>query len=157
MANGQVIQSRHPRRGFTTSPKNRQVAAFVGTMNFFDATLRGNGAGCVAEIAGLGRQAMNGQAAHRSDGARVLIAIRPESLTLTQTKPDPAGAAVAGRVQARQYLGGRQILHVAVEGRAAPVAVSTVAHRGDDPWDGSEGSPVWLTWGPDAMSVLDPD
>ncbi|MGQ0567860.1 MAG: ABC transporter ATP-binding protein [Gemmobacter sp.] len=156
MANGAVIQVGAP-ADLYDHPKNRQVAAFVGTMNFFDATVHGHGATREADIAGLGRQALNGQAGPFGDGDRVLIAMRPESLGLSPTDPGLALPAVPGRVQTRQYLGGRQILHIAVAGRAAPVAVSAVAHRGDDPWDGSEGRPVWLTWGPEAMTVLDPD
>ncbi len=155
MASGQVIQVDTP-TGLYDRPKNRQVAAFVGTMNFFEATLRGDGGAGMAEIAGLGRQSLNGQAGARGAGARVLVAIRPEGLTLTEAQP-AAGTSVAGRVQARQYLGGRQVLHVEVAGRAAPVAVATLAHPGHDPWEGSEGRPVWLTWGPEALTVLDPD
>jgi ABC-type Fe3+/spermidine/putrescine transport system ATPase subunit len=156
MAEGKVIQVDTP-AGLYDHPKTRKVAAFVGSMNFFDALIRGEGEGRRADIAGLGQHRLNGQAGARRDGDRVLVAIRPESLILNQTGPAPTGPSVAGRVQARQYLGGRQILHVTVEGRAAPVAVSTLAHRGDDPWNGSEGVPVWLTWGPDAMTVMDPE
>jgi spermidine/putrescine transport system ATP-binding protein/putrescine transport system ATP-binding protein len=156
MANGGVIQVDTP-AGLYDRPKTRAVAAFVGTMNFFDAVVRGQGAGRVAEVAGLGRHPLNGQAGSRVDGDRVLIAIRPESLALSPTEPAPTLAGVPGRVQARQYLGGRQILHVGLDGRAAPVAVATVAHPGADPWEGSEGRPVWLTWRPEAMSVLDPN
>jgi spermidine/putrescine transport system ATP-binding protein len=156
MAEGKVIQVDTP-AGLYDHPKTRKVAAFVGSMNFFDALIRGEGEGRRADIAGLGQHRLNGQAGARRDGDRVLVAIRPESLILNQTGPAPTGPSVAGRVQARQYLGGRQILHVTVEGRDAPVAVSTLAHRGDDPWNGSEGVPVWLTWGPDAMTVMDPE
>jgi ABC-type Fe3+/spermidine/putrescine transport system ATPase subunit len=156
MADGQVIQVDTP-SGLYDRPRNRKVAAFVGTMNFFDATLHGHVDGRVAEIAGLGRQHLNGHAGPRGDGERVLIAIRPESMALSTTEPGPASPSVLGRVQARQYLGGRQILYVDVEGRAAPVAISTVAHPGTDPWEGSEGRPVWLTWSPDAITVVDPD
>ncbi len=156
MANGMVIQIDTP-AGLYDNPKNRDVAAFVGTMNFFDALIRGQGDARSAEIAGLGHQRLNGKTGTRNDGDRVLVAIRPESLTLSPTAPEPPYPSVAGLVQARQYLGGRQILHVAIEGRAAPVAVSTVAHRSDDPWEGSEGRPVWLTWGPEAMTLLDPE
>jgi spermidine/putrescine transport system ATP-binding protein/putrescine transport system ATP-binding protein len=160
MAGGRVIQVDTP-TALYDRPKNRQVAAFVGTMNFFDATLRRNGAGLVAEIAGLGHQALTGtpevRAAPRGDGARVLVAIRPEGLTPGAAPPEAGVAAVSGRVVARQYLGGRQMLHVAIEGRAAPVAVATLARRGEDPWEGSEGRPVWLTWRPEAISLLDPD
>jgi spermidine/putrescine transport system ATP-binding protein/putrescine transport system ATP-binding protein len=156
MADGKVIQVDTP-AGLYDHPRNRQVAAFVGTMNFFEATLRGQGSAARAEIAGLGPQLLNGHAGGRSDGDKVLVAIRPESLIVNPSAPAAQVPSVAGRVQARQYLGGRQMLHVAVAGRESPVAVATTAHRGDDPWADSEGRPVWLTWGPDAITLLDPD
>ena len=161
MADGAVIQVDSP-SGLYDRPKNRHIAAFVGTMNFFDATIRGDGGHRVADIAGLGRHPLNGaangcEATPRNDGDTVLIAIRPEGLSVAQTQPQGPVPAVAGRLQARQYLGGRQILHVAIEGRAAPVAVASDAHRGEDPWAGHQGQPVWLSWGHDAMTMLDPD
>jgi spermidine/putrescine ABC transporter ATP-binding subunit len=156
MANGQVIQVDTP-SGLYDQPKTRQVAAFVGTMNFFDAQVSDRGAARMAEIAGLGRHPLNGAARDRNDGDRVLIAIRPEGLALSRTPPERPALAVAGRLQARQYLGGRQVLHVAVDGRAAPVAVSSPSRRGEDPWVGQEGQSVWLSWSHDAMTVLDPD
>lgn len=156
MANGQVIQVDTP-SGLYDNPKNRQVAAFVGTMNFFEAQVEGQGPERAAKVAGLGRVVLNGQANGRREGDRVLIAIRPESLTVSAIRPEGAQTAATGFIHARQYLGGRQLLHVAIEGHAAPVAVSAGASRGEDPWAGSEGRPVWLTWGPEAVTVLEPD
>ena len=156
MANGAVIQVDTP-AGLYDRPKTRQVAAFVGTMNFFDATVHGQGSAQVAEIAGLGRHRLTGDGGSRGQGARVLIAIRPENLALSVTDPGRGQAAVLGRVQARQYLGGRQLLHIDVKDRTSPIAVSTVALPGADPWEGSEGRAVWLTWAPEAMTVLDPE
>jgi spermidine/putrescine ABC transporter ATP-binding subunit len=156
MANGQVIQVDTP-SGLYDRPKTRQVAAFVGTMNFFDASLSIRSGHLTAEIAGLGRHALNGAARQHGEGDRVLVAIRPEGFALSATPPQDPAPAAAGRLVARQYLGGRQLLHVALEGRAAPVSVSAPAHRGDDPWEGREGSPVWLRWSQDALTVLDPD
>ncbi|PLL11258.1 Fe3+/spermidine/putrescine ABC transporter ATP-binding protein [Tabrizicola sp. TH137] len=154
MSNGQVIQVDTP-SGLYDRPVNRQVAAFVGTMNFFDARIRAQGPDTSAEIAGLGRHPVAPSA--RRDGDRVLVAIRPEGFALSPQPPEGPGPRVAGRLMARQYLGGRQLLHVAVEGRAAPVAVAAVAHRGQDPWEGMEDNPVWLGWSRDAMTVLDAD
>ena len=154
MANGRVLQVDTP-SGLYDRPQNRQVAAFVGTMNFFDATIRAQGADQVADIAGLGQQVLPGGA--HGDGAKVLVAIRPEDLTLSRSRPEGDPCAVPGQLQARQYLGGRQLLHVAVEGRTAPIAVAAVASRGTDPWDGCEGSPVWLTCATGALTVLDAD
>ena len=153
MANGQVVQVDTP-AALYDRPHNRQVAAFVGTMNFFNARIKGSGPGRTAEIAGLGLHPV-AATPDRSDGDRVLVAVRPEGFIPTQVRPD--GTSVAGRLTARQYLGGRQVLHVAVEGRDAPVAVFALAHRGVDPWEGHEGHPVWLRLSQDALTVLDPD
>jgi spermidine/putrescine ABC transporter ATP-binding subunit len=154
MANGRVMQVDTP-AGLYDRPQNRQVAAFVGTMNFFDAMITAQGADRAVDIAGLGRHPVNGAARARGDGDRVLIAIRPEGFALSATPPD--GSSVEGRLVARQYLGGRQVMQVAVEGRTSPVAVAALAQRGHDPWEGREGAPVWLGWSEDALNVLDPE
>jgi spermidine/putrescine transport system ATP-binding protein/putrescine transport system ATP-binding protein len=154
MANGQVIQVDTP-AGLYDRPNSRKVAAFVGTMNFFDAQIIDQGPDRAAEIAGLGRQPVNGHALSRRDGERVLVAVRPEGFSVSPNPSD--GTAVAGRLVARQYLGGRQVLQVAIDGRPAPVAVAAFAARGEDPWDGREDEPVWLHLRPDALTVLDPD
>jgi putative spermidine/putrescine transport system ATP-binding protein len=150
MEDGQVIQVDTP-AGLYDRPRNRRVAGFVGTMNFFDASVLADG----IEIAGLGRHALTTRDRNFPDGAPVLVAIRPEGLSLHDAAP--AATAVAGRLQARQYLGGRQVLHVAVPGRTAPVAVVAASQRGDYRWTGREGAPVWLTWSPEAVTVLDPE
>jgi ABC-type Fe3+/spermidine/putrescine transport system ATPase subunit len=152
MSGGQVIQIDTP-AGLYDRPRTREVAAFVGTMNFFAARITGN----IAEIAGLGRQPLDGVMAERSNRDHALIAVRPEGFTLARTEPAGPGPAVTGRFVARQYLGGRQLLHVAVDGRAEPVIVSAAAHRGADPWEGHEGHPVWLGWSQSALTVLDSD
>lgn len=154
MAGGSVVQIDTP-AGLYDRPQSRQVAAFVGTMNFFDARIGAGGPAQGAEIAGLGRHRLNGAVPACTDGDRVLVAVRPEGFALSATPP--AGPSVPGRLIARQYLGGRQVLYVAVEGRAAPVAAAALAHRGVDPWEGREGHPVWLSWSHDALTVLAPD
>jgi spermidine/putrescine transport system ATP-binding protein/putrescine transport system ATP-binding protein len=156
MAEGRVIQVDTP-AGLYDRPQSRRVAAFVGTMNFFDARVSGHGPDRTVEMEGLGRSAVNGAAFGHGDGDRVLVAIRPEGFALSLAPPADVGPSAAGRLMARQYLGGRQLLHVAVEGCKAPVAVAALAHRGADPWEGREGHPVWLCWKQDALSVLDAD
>ena len=154
MANGEVIQVDTP-AGLYDRPNSRRVAAFVGTMNFFDARITGQGPDRAAEIAGLGRQPVNDPTTARGEGETVLVAVRPEGFSLSLNPPE--GGAVAGRLVARQYLGGRQVLQVAIEGRPAPVAVAAFADRGECLWEGREDQPVWLHLRPDALTVLDPD
>ncbi|AZL59348.1 ABC transporter ATP-binding protein [Tabrizicola piscis] len=157
MANGSVIQVDTPARLYD-HPCNRQVAGFVGTMNFFDATVHVQGTAMSAVIEGLGNHTLKPQDRPRREGDRLLVAIRPEDLVLHASAPEaPPEARVQGRLVARQYLGGRQLLHVDVAGRTAPVAVAAGRSRTDDPWAMGEGMPVWLTWEPDAITVLDPE
>ena len=89
----------------------------------------------------------------RPEGAAVTVAIRPESLAIHCAQPGPG--SVAGVVQARQYLGGRQMLHVVIDGRAAPVAVAILGARNDAASSLLPGHPVWLSWKDDAAVVLD--
>jgi spermidine/putrescine transport system ATP-binding protein/putrescine transport system ATP-binding protein len=161
MAQGRVVQVDTPNRLYD-SPRNRLVASFVGNMNFFKATLRQAGAGAVAEVEGLGQVHLNGQARDLGPGAAALIALRPEGFSLHDRAPATAadsvaertGGVVQGKLVARQYLGGRQMLHVQIDGLAAPVAVLQSSTRGAETAALAEGSPVWLTWPPEAVVVL---
>jgi ABC-type Fe3+/spermidine/putrescine transport system ATPase subunit len=101
-------------------------------------------------VDGLGQVASNGQTDGRADGTAVLVAIRPENLALSAA---PSGRAVQGVVRARQYLGGRHMLHVGLPDRAAPVAVAVQ----DAGRDMAPGQPVWMTWKDDAILILDAD
>ena len=149
MAQGAVVQVDTP-TGLYERPQNRTVAAFIGTMNFFDAVVQRQG---LVQVQGLGGLRLPGQDGGRPDGTAATVAIRPEKLTVHSTQPGPG--AVAGVVQARQYLGGRQMLHVAITGRPAPVAVA-IQGPGDDTISSlSPGQRVWLSWKGDAILLLD--
>ena len=149
MAQGAVVQVDTP-TGLYERPQNRTVAAFIGTMNFFDAVVQRQG---LVQVQGLGGLRLPGQDGGRPDGTAATVAIRPEKLTVHSTQPGPG--AVAGVVQARQYLGGRQMLHVAITGRPAPVAVA-IQGPGDAFISSlSPGQNVWLTWKDDAVLLLD--
>jgi spermidine/putrescine transport system ATP-binding protein/putrescine transport system ATP-binding protein len=151
MAQGAVVQVDTP-TGLYERPQNRTVAAFIGTMNFFDAVVHRQGEP-VVEVQGLGRLRLSGQDVSRPDGTAATVAIRPENLIVHSNLP--SSGAVAGVVQARQYLGGRQMLHVAIAGRPAPVAVA-IQGPGEDSISGlSPGQDVWLTWKDDAILLLD--
>ena len=149
MAQGAVVQVDTP-TGLYERPQNRTVAAFIGTMNFFDAVVQRQG---LVQVQGLGGLRLPGQDGGRPDGTAATVAIRPEKLTVHSTQPGPG--AVAGVVQARQYLGGRQMLHVAITDRPAPVAVA-IQGPGDAFISSlSPGQNVWLTWKDDAVLLLD--
>jgi spermidine/putrescine transport system ATP-binding protein/putrescine transport system ATP-binding protein len=147
MSGGRVVQVDTP-GDLYDRPRNRIVAGFIGTMNFFPARVLGAG---LVEAEGLGRVAMTGAGHGRPAGAALTVAIRPENLALAAAPP--GGRAVEGVVRARQYLGGRHMLHLAIPGLHAPVAVA-LQQAGPD---FAPGRTAWLTWNEDAMLLLEAD
>jgi spermidine/putrescine transport system ATP-binding protein len=156
MSEGRVFQVDTP-NGLYDNPRSRLVAGFVGNMNFFDGTVRRSGADPALDVEGLGRMELNGQAAGFGDGAHATVALRPEGFTLHRSCPASTCGMVRGTLQARQYLGGRQMLHVRIVGRSAPVAVLQQSARGTDTDQIADGSPIWLTWLQDAVVILEKD
>ena len=56
------------------------------------------------------------------------------------------------------YMGERSHYYVTLDGKPEPVAVSSTNQfvaRDDDRW--KQGEPVWLSWSPEAVVVLDAD
>ncbi len=154
MAEGRVVQVDTP-AGLYDTPRNRLVAGFVGNMNFFDGTVRRTGAEALLDVEGLGRMPLNDPVGAFRDGDPAVVALRPEGFTLHPSPPAAAFGVVQGRLQARQYLGGRQLLHIAIEGRTASVTVLRQIARGAEAEQMAEGSPIWLTWPQDALVVLE--
>ncbi|HEY4124560.1 MAG TPA: ABC transporter ATP-binding protein [Rhizomicrobium sp.] len=147
MSSGQVLQIADPHTLYE-KPNCREVADFIGTMNFFEGRVIGTG-GDITEIdAGIaGRlQARNVNVALSAPGSEVLLAVRPEKIVLNA----PNITGIIGKVSAAAYLGERSHLQVTVDGLKHPVAVAaqTAQHA---------GAPVSLSWSPDAAIVLPRD
>jgi spermidine/putrescine transport system ATP-binding protein/putrescine transport system ATP-binding protein len=145
MAGGAVLQVDTP-SGLYERPRNRTVAGFIGSMNFFACILHPSGS---ADVAGLGPVQATFPSGAPSGGGAVSAAIRPENLALTARRPE--GRAVEAVVQARQYLGGRHMLHVGIAGHPTVVAVA-MQEAGSDM---APGQRVWMTWKADAVLLLD--
>jgi spermidine/putrescine ABC transporter ATP-binding subunit len=140
MSGGKVLQVASPRTLYER-PNCREVADFIGTMNFFEATVVSAEGGNLELDAGpLGHLKAAGAF---PAGARVLIAVRPEKITLSTS-----AGSVKGTVAASVYLGERSHFNVMVEGLKAPVsvAVQNAAH--------ASGEMVYLSWAPEAMVIL---
>ena len=148
MEKGRVLQVADPKTLYE-KPVSRAVADFIGTMNFFEArvvSLSGNRA--IVDSPALGRVEAALQQPHAfSPGARVLIAIRPEKLLLSQEQP--ASPSVQGQILAAAYLGDRSQIQVRIAGADAPVAVVAQNVTAFQP-----GDAVYLTWQRDAPLIL---
>jgi spermidine/putrescine transport system ATP-binding protein/putrescine transport system ATP-binding protein len=119
MSNGKILQVASPRELYER-PNCREVADFIGEMNFFHATVRELTDTSATVNAGL-LGVITLPRANIAPGIKVdehiLLAIRPEHVRFAET-------GVAGEIAASTFLGERSHYHVKLAGRSEPVAVS---------------------------------
>jgi len=137
------------------APNSREVAEFLGSMNFIEGTVKSleNGHAVIdTHMHGLLRVARGeiGIAA----GSAATIAVRPEKIRLEWERPTRSVNALSGRIEAEAYLGDRSHYFVGVAGLKRSIAVALqnaerAAERGD-----LCGRPVWLTWPTEAAVLL---
>jgi len=155
MSGGRVLQVDTPAQLYE-APRTREVASFIGNMNFFRGTVRCNGSAMAAiETEGLGTIPIPAAQITRPDGASVQVAVRPEKFALSASRPD-AGQAVEGQLCTTTYLGERSHFYVSITGKAEPVAVSAPnSHRGMEKMDAQTERALWLSWSSDSIVILD--
>jgi len=156
MSSGQVLQVDTPERLYE-QPASREVADFIGTMNFFDGTVRASANGLVTIDAGALGDILSATAAAVAPGARVLVAVRPEKIAVVAEAPGGDANRVQGRIGAAAYLGDRSHFHVRVEGLETPIAVATQNLRPEHGRAHPAGEEIWLTWPREAVVLLPPD
>lgn len=119
MSGGKILQVASPRELYDR-PNCREVADFIGEMNFFHATVRELTDSMVTVNAGLlgivTLPRANLAARIRTDD-HILLAIRPEHVRIA-----PQG--IAGEIVTSTFLGERSHFHVRIAGRSEPIAVS---------------------------------
>jgi ABC-type Fe3+/spermidine/putrescine transport system ATPase subunit len=157
MAKGNVLQVATP-TGLYETPNCRFVAAFIGTMNFFGGCLQSSDNGTAIVDAGpLGtvEAAINGL--NRAAGENIMVAIRPEKLTLTLEPPGGDTNVVRARIGPAAYLGDRSHYHVYLEGREQPVSVAVQNVEGRSADSLSADQPVWLRFSSKSVVLLEPE
>ena len=151
MFSGRIAQVDAPKELYQ-KPVNRQVADFLGGMNFIRAALvEEKGQEIVVDTEGFGRVTTDRPQGYAAKGGQALLGIRPERLRVLW---DDAKAKheVAGKVVERHYFG--EITHLVVEvpGMDAPLSVTETNNFGAD--DLPIGAPVRLAYDPDALVAL---
>lgn len=155
MSGGDVLQVDTP-AGLYERPNSREVASFIGNMNFFDAQVlsRVNGHANM-QIAGMGQLDIPARGTTLTEGDRACIAVRPERLSLHDTPPPNDQPAISGNLEMTTYLGERSHFHVRVPGCDQPLAVSSQNSALKGTESGSHNRPVWLTWSDDSLIILE--
>ena len=157
MANGRDLQVDSPTRLYE-APRNREVAAFIGDMNFFDARIVAlDGDQATVDAGALGRIVASAGDLTLSAGDAALVAIRPEKFSLAGERRDSEANAVEGILDTAAYLGDRSHFYVRIGGIERPIAVSVqnLTRSLDD--IGKQQRPVWLSWPDDAVVLLRAD
>ncbi|WP_135500898.1 ABC transporter ATP-binding protein [Roseovarius aestuariivivens] len=156
MSEGRVLQLDTP-SGLYERPHSRQVASFIGTMNFFEASVKGvQGEKVDISVRGLGDIAARTTGQSLAEGEKVQVAVRPEKFVLTADQPGTPSSSVPGIVETSAYLGERSHFFIRLEGLDQTVAVSAQNSAGTQAFgDGSK--PVWLSWTEDSLVLLPPE
>jgi len=145
MSGGRILQVATPRTLYE-APSCREVADFIGEMNFFSGWISArDGASAQIDLGALGSFNV---VAPQSAGTRVLVALRPEKIMLSD-------AGVKGSVSAAAFLGERSHYFVKVESLAEPIAVA-VQNSALTPGH-AVGDIVHLAWSADALVILPAD
>jgi len=126
LSKGEVMQIDTPARIYE-QPASREVAAFIGSMNFFPGTLLGfDGVNAVVDAGRAGQIFVrHDPATAPNKGDAVVVAVRPEKIETGTEPASPAANRLSGTLVAKSYLGDRNHLFVRVDGIDKPVALSS--------------------------------
>jgi spermidine/putrescine ABC transporter ATP-binding subunit len=133
-------------------PTTRFVADFIGKVNLIDAKVLGTtGKTITCEAKGLGKMTV---ATDKACGTSVAIAVRPEKLKLSVTKPaDAKLLAIAGKVRDVAYYGDTSHVVVsAADGLDLQINVQNDTRTGGSGVE--RGQKIWVSWAPDDSIVL---
>ena len=150
MFGGRIAQVATPKEIYQR-PVNRQVADFLGGMNFIGAKLlEENGRTITVDTQGFGRVTTEKPHSFIANG-HATLGIRPERLRVLW---DDATAKheVKGTVVERHYFGEITHLIVDIPGMEKPLSVTETNDFGAD--DIPVGAPVRLAYDPDALVAL---
>ncbi|GAA3617799.1 ABC transporter ATP-binding protein [Kineosporia mesophila] len=148
MSKGRVLQVAGPTEIYD-APNSRFVASFIGSCNLIDAVMS---SADTVEVAGLGPVPATVTGGFAT-GTQVVVAVRPERMTLTDR---PTEGSFAGVISERVFLGDEWTYHVKTGGTELTVRVpsgETSAALATLP----EGGQVWVSWPTAAGRVLPAD
>jgi spermidine/putrescine transport system ATP-binding protein len=151
MFGGKIAQVASPKEIYQ-HPANRQVADFLGGMNFVKADLvEESDTSLTVDTQGFGRISTARPKAFVRNGNAATLGIRPERLRVLWDD-DKADFEVAGKVVERHYFG--EITHLIVEipGLESPLSVTETNDFGAD--DIPVGTTIRLAYDPEALVAM---
>jgi len=153
MSVGRVVQIGTPGEIYE-SPVSRDVASFIGTMNFFPGTFLGyEQENAIVDAGPVGTMKVfhNSARCGPRQGDNVLVAIRPEKISWNSSDHENV---VRGDLGASSYFGDRSHIYVSIAGIDRPISVAR--QNSSRQWDGSDPA-VALSWPPENAILLPPN
>ena len=152
MFDGEIAQLDSPRELYSR-PKTKEVANFIGIMNFLPAIASDAKDGLIkVKIPGLG-DALIGEDQAPSGSIGTQIGIRPEMLTILLSDDQKAEKEVVGTVVEVNYYGDMSYYSIALDGVTEPLSVSmrnTAGRKVLEPNDKTR-----VGWGAESLILLD--
>ena len=151
MFNGRIAQLSTPQEIYMR-PQTRQVAEFIGSMNFLGADiLTQSDTAIVLDLEGLGEVELPRSQLPSSGPAREVSAgVRPELLTILFDESERSERVATGEITDRSYYGDMTYYEVRLVGAEEPVTISMRNAAGRPVL--AEGSRVRVGW--DAASII---
>ncbi|GAB4391605.1 MAG: ABC transporter ATP-binding protein [Kiloniellaceae bacterium] len=152
MFGGQIAQCDRP-EAIYQQPHSRQVAEFIGGMNFLEAALLRQAEDTIeVDVAGFGRAELKKPAGKAFNGGPLTIGARPERLTLLYGEDPGQTRVVPGEVLEASYYGDMTYYAIAIQAVEKPVTVSmrnTIGRRSL-----RAGEKVEIGWSPESLVPL---
>jgi len=154
MARGKVLQI-DTAAALYERPNCREVAGFIGNMNFFEGRIASITSGVAAIEIAPGQHVRVAAVNGAVPGEAAIVAVRPEKIDAVAIQPQGSDNVVSGRALAGSYLGDRSLLLADWRDGAAPISVSLQNRRSAIDADiFTKDAQVWLTWPIEAGVLL---
>lgn len=149
MFEGQLVQVDRPEVLYA-QPCNRQVASFIGGMNFLPAKMLSEKSGQMQiDAAGFGALEVAANPNVTQHDHDMLVGIRPEQLEIAAARPEGYDAVAEGTVTDVAFYGESVEYFVKIDGLERPISVTVPNYfhtvdfgRGDRVWLGLQGASV---------------
>ncbi len=151
MSEGRILQIGRPSEIYET-PNCRFVADFIGSVNLFKGKVSVDESDHVI-VDTPECQHYVGHGITGTKGMEVSVAIRPEKIRITQTKPDKPHNWVQGMIKEMAYLGSYTVYHIKLPSGKVIKATTANAERLPD-WQPTWDDQVFASWDEYAMVVL---
>lgn len=151
MKEGRIVQIGSPRELYDR-PKNRYVAGFVGTSNFFDGKVSGTGRDHVSVTLASGLILEGVPVGNVTNGQDVCVSVRPEQIRLSRSSDTEDGFPVT--VSNRIFLGEHTEYLVKHESLGEFLVLTPrQTELNDGPFN--TGETLLASWDPGAALILD--